>query len=70
MQLRWIVTLAHLGAGMGDPDIATRVTLLGQLAGEEIVQLGAKDTVSDELALLADLAGHLESGREAGQSVG
>ena len=55
---------------MGDTDVAARVALLRELAGEEIVQLGAEDTVSDELALLADLAGHLESGREAGQSVG
>ena len=61
---------AHLRAGVGHANVATRVALLRELAGEEIVQLGAEDTVSDELALLADLAGHLESGREAGQSVG
>ena len=48
----------HLSAGVGDSDIAARVTLLGQLAGEEIVELCAEDTVGDELALLADLGGH------------
>lgn len=53
-------TSAHLGAGVGDTDVAAGVTFLGELAGEEVVQLGAEDTVSDELALLADLAGHLE----------
>ena len=50
--------LTYLGAGVGDPDITTRVTLLRQLAGEEIVELRAEDTVGDELALLADLSGH------------
>ena len=55
----------NLSAGVGDTDVAARVTLLGELAGEEVVQLGAEDTVSDELALLADLAGHLESGDRA-----
>ena len=43
---------------MGDTDVAARIALLRQLAGEEVVQLGAEDTVSDELALLADLTGH------------
>ena len=53
---------------MGDTNIAARVTLLRELAGEEIVQLGAEDTVSDELALLADLAGHFEDeGRPGGK---
>ncbi len=52
----------HLSASVGDTDVAARVALLGKLAGEEIVQLGAEDTVSDELALLADLAGHFEGG--------
>ena len=61
---------SYFSAGVCHTDIAARVTLLGQLASEEIVELGLEDTVSDELALLADLAGHLESGREAGQSVG
>ena len=52
--------MAHLSTSVGDADVAARVTLLRKLAGEEIVQLGAEDTVSDELALLADLAGHVE----------
>jgi len=39
-------------------DIATRVTLLSQLAGEELIELGAENTVSYELSLFADLSGH------------
>ena len=57
------------GTGMGDTDVATRVTLLRELTGEEVVQLGAEDTVSDELALLADLGGHLD-GVLAGENGG
>ena len=52
----------HFGTGVCHTDIATRVTLLGELTGEEIIQLGEENTISDELALLADLAGHLEGG--------
>lgn len=48
---------------MGDTDITTRVTLLGELAGEEFVEFGAEDTVSHELALFADLGRHPEEGR-------
>ena len=54
---------------MGHTNIATRVPLLREFAGEEIVQLGAEDTVSDELALLADLGGHLD-GVLAGENGG
>ena len=54
---------------MGHTDIATRVALLRELTGEEVVQLGAEDTVSDELALLADLGGHLD-GVLAGENGG
>lgn len=43
-----------IGDGRGDADLYTRVTLLGQLAGEELVQLGIKNTVGDELATLGD----------------
>ena len=50
----------HLSARVGNADIAARVALLGELTGEEIVQLGAENTVSNKLALLRDLAGHLE----------
>ena len=53
---------AHLSTSVGNTDIATRVALLRKLAGEEIIEFGAEDTVSDELALLADLARHF-SGR-------
>ena len=56
----------HLSAGVGDTDVAARVTLLGELAGEEVIQLGAEDTVSDELALLADLTSHLVGGIKTG----
>lgn len=45
---------------MGHTNIATRVPLLREFAGEEIVQLGAEDTISDKLALLADLTGHFD----------
>lgn len=44
---------------MRDADITARVTLLGELTGEELVELGAEDTVGHELAFLADLSGHL-----------
>ena len=58
----------HFGTGMCHTDIATRVALLRELTGEEVVQLGAEDTVSDELALLANLAGHFEDeGRPGGK---
>ena len=60
---------AHLSTSVGDADVAARVTLLRKLAGEEVVQLGAEDTVSDELALLADLGGHLD-GVLAGENGG
>ena len=51
---------SYFSAGVCHTDIAARVTLLRELTGEEVVQLGAEDTVSDELALLADLGGHLD----------
>ena len=63
---------AHLSAGVGNTDVAARVTLLREFAGEEIVQLGAEDTVGDKLALLADLACHFEglwTGGEKGRVV-
>ena len=46
----------HFGTGMCHTDIATRVTLLRELTGEEVVEFGTEDTVSDELPLLADLS--------------
>lgn len=38
-----------LGPGMGDAYFAARVSLLGQLAGEELIELGGEDTVGDKL---------------------
>ena len=42
----------NIGDGRGNADLDTGVALLGQLALEELVQLGVKDTVSDELSPL------------------
>jgi hypothetical protein len=39
-------------------DIATRVTFLSQLAGEELVELSTENTIGDELSLFADLDRH------------
>ena len=61
--------VTHLSAGVGNTDITSRVVLLGELTGEEIVQLRAEDTIGDELALLADLGGHLD-GVLAGENGG
>jgi hypothetical protein len=55
--------LAYLGAGVGDTDITSRVTLLGEFASEEFIEFSAEYTVSYELALFADLSGHIEDGR-------
>jgi hypothetical protein len=38
-----------LGAGGGDADLDARVAVLGQLSGEECVQLGLEDTAAHEL---------------------
>lgn len=46
-----------IGDGRGDADLDTGITLLGQLAGEELVQFGIENTVSDELATLGDSLG-------------
>ena len=60
----------YLCASVSHTDIAARVTLLGQFASEELVELGAEDTVSDELSLLADLSGHFGVVGRAGGVVG
>lgn len=39
-----------VGDGGGDADFDARVSLLGQLALEELVQLGVEDTIGDELS--------------------
>lgn len=44
---------------MRNTDVATRIAFLGKLAGEKFVQLSTEDTIRDELALLADLSGHI-----------
>jgi hypothetical protein len=41
-----------VGDGRGDADLDARVTLLSELALEELVQLGVENTVSDELSAL------------------
>jgi hypothetical protein len=43
--------------GRGDADFNTGITLLSQFTGEELVQLGIKNTVRDELAALGDSLG-------------
>jgi hypothetical protein len=44
-----------VGNGGGDADLDAGVTLLSELALEELVELGVEDTVSDELSPLGDL---------------
>ena len=52
-----------VGDGGRDADLDARVTLLSQLALEELVQLGVEDTVGDELSALGDVdAAHGLSG--------
>lgn len=52
-----------IGDGGGDADFDTRVTLLGKLTLEELVELGVEDAVGDELPALRNLSswdgGHL-----------
>lgn len=50
----YIEERTDVGDGRGDADFDTGITLLGQLAGEELVQLGIENTVGDELATLGD----------------
>jgi hypothetical protein len=61
-----------LGSGVGDSDLTSRVTLLGELSGadasdrvlsfspkyysQELSKLGLEDTVGDKLSLLRDLS--------------
>jgi len=47
-----------LSAGVGDTDVAARVTFLSELASEKFIEFGAENTVGDKLALFADLRGH------------
>ena len=50
----------HFGTGVCHTDIATRVTLLRELTGEEVVEFGTEDTVSNKLSLFGDLARHFD----------
>ena len=50
--------LNYLSASVGYTDIATRVTLLSEFAGEEFIEFGTENTISYELSLLTDLGGH------------
>ena len=43
-----------LGTGVGDTDLTTRVSLLGELTSEELVELGGENTVSDKLETLKE----------------
>jgi len=50
----------NLSASVSYANLTTRVTLLRKLAGEELVEFCAKDTIGNELSLLANLSGHFE----------
>ena len=52
------VQSTYLSASVGNANITARVTLFCELAGEELVEFSAENTVSDELSLLADVGGH------------
>lgn len=63
MTARWlaksdqmVASLLHTDIGHGgrDADLDARVTLLSQLALEELVQFGVKDTIGNELSALGD----------------
>lgn len=55
-----------VGDGGGDADLDAGVTLLSQLALEELVELGVEDTIGDELSAFADVdaAGALSSSHD------
>lgn len=63
-----------VGDSWGDADLDSGVSLLSQLALEELVQLGIEDTVGDELSALGDsgtwnCAGNSQLGIQMGNSV-
>jgi hypothetical protein len=43
---------------VGYTDIATRVTLLSEFAGEKFIEFGTENTIRHELSLFTDLGGH------------
>jgi hypothetical protein len=53
--------MSYLSASVGHADLAARIALLGQLAGEELVEFGVENTIGHKLALLRDLGGHAKS---------
>lgn len=62
-----------VGDGGGHADLDTRVSLLSQLALEELVQLGVEDTVGDELSALGKVGagvGHGLRGGDGGLHLG
>jgi len=56
--------LRYLSASVGYTDIATRVALLSEFAGEEFIEFGTENTISYELSLFTDLGGHFGVGSE------
>ena len=48
----------YLSASVGYTNIATRVTLLSEFAGEELIEFGTENSISYELSLFTDLRGH------------
>jgi hypothetical protein len=52
----------HLSTSVGHSNITTRVSLLGEFTGKEVIELGAENTVSDEFSPLADLGRHFGKG--------
>ena len=59
----------YLLPGGGDADLDAGVTVLGQLAGQEFVQLGAEDSIGDKLPFLRNLGCHFSfyGGRGCGK---
>ena len=53
--LRACGTDDDFGAMRGGADLDTGITVLSEFTGEELVELGVKDTISDELALGGEL---------------
>mmetsp|Transcript_32025 Transcript_32025/g.53811 ORF Transcript_32025/g.53811 Transcript_32025/m.53811 type:complete len:237 (+) Transcript_32025:412-1122(+) len=48
-----------LGTHRGNADLDTGVSILSELTGEQLVQLGEENAISHELTLLADLGRHV-----------
>jgi len=50
--------LRYLSTGVSYTNIATRVTLFSEFAGEKFIEFGAENTISYELSLFTDLRRH------------